>query len=90
MLLFRDHSEIDSLGNTLYTVYEAKVFAERVPSVGDNTNITIFYADGEWHKPTLEQEKLIRNKMSKYFPKPVLGKVFDEKELAEILKKDAE
>lgn len=45
VLLHRSHEEISRLGRALYCVYEAKRFAERIPSVGPATSIIVLHVD---------------------------------------------
>lgn len=40
-LMHRDHSEHDTLARTLYSVFEAKKYAQRISTVGPETRITI-------------------------------------------------
>src|ERR1043166_1543481 len=45
-LLNRSHSYVSTFARALYSVYEAKKFAEGAPSVGRSTQITILHNDG--------------------------------------------
>jgi hypothetical protein len=46
VMLQRKHMDIMELGRTIYTVYEAKKYAEGVSSVGTSTTIRVLYPDG--------------------------------------------
>jgi hypothetical protein len=44
-LLRRDQSDYTALHKTMYNIYESKKYAEKVPSVGDLTNIAVLFQD---------------------------------------------
>lgn len=45
-LLNREQRDLNSLGETIYGVFEAKKFAEGAPTVGKATGVSIFHKDG--------------------------------------------
>lgn len=52
VLLHRAHMGVNSQAQTLYTVYEAKKYAEGVTSVGSYTWMTVIHSDGRKERMT--------------------------------------
>jgi 20S proteasome alpha/beta subunit len=71
-LLHREQRETDSLPITLYNVYEAKQYAERVGSVGELTSITLLTIEGRIRMMLGDSGKeWLRQKFIELGPKPV-------------------
>jgi hypothetical protein len=68
-LLHRKHSDVDTLDEAIYAVYEAKKYAERVRSVGTYTSITVFKADGTFRSVSPEGKKKLEAQFFSYGPK---------------------
>lgn len=47
MLCIREQEVEDSLMETIYAVFEAKIMSEKVPGIGPSLTIEIFYPDGQ-------------------------------------------
>jgi 20S proteasome alpha/beta subunit len=72
-LMHREHDEMAALGTTLYSVYEAKKWAERNRTVGDQTAIDIIHGDGTTQLVTRNGKDLLDKKFAEYGPKAVPG-----------------
>jgi hypothetical protein len=72
-LLQREQIGVKSVTETLYNVYEAKKFAQRVPSVGDATTLGILTSAGRKHV-SQEGRRWLRKLYAEYGPKQ-----FDQK-----------
>jgi hypothetical protein len=70
-MLHRGHSDIDTLGKTLYSVYEAKKFAEGAPSVGKNTVQSVIYQDGRNELTSVKADNLLEAHYKKYGPRVI-------------------
>ncbi len=69
-LLKRNHISTMSLARTLYNVYEAKRFAEGVPSVGRATNIAVLTPEG-LEMVTPKGFEALETAYAKYGPTPI-------------------
>lgn len=69
----REQDSINSLGQTLYNVYEANSLSDKVPGVGRNyVNIDILYADGNLKTLSEEGYKYLKHQFKKKFgPKKI-------------------
>ncbi len=67
-LIHRQHSDIYGLERTLYCVYEAKCYAERVSSVNDWTHIAVFHRDGRFELLQPEGKAYFKKQYAKYAP----------------------
>ncbi len=80
VLLQRGHSDVKSLEETLYCVYEAKRYAERVSSVGKDTLLVIVYANGKTETVTPQGFEFLAKKFSEYGPRQLGNDIqLDEK-----------
>ena len=71
VLVHRAHDEMSPMNQSLYCVYEAKRYAERVRSVGKTTSLTIRYRDGSSHLVTAKGRELLSKKFDEYGPKEI-------------------
>jgi hypothetical protein len=71
MLLHRAHSDIRPFLQALYTVYEAKKFAEGARSVGQYTSIACCHADKERDILTFEGLSFLDSMYRKFGPQPL-------------------
>jgi len=90
VLLQRDQHELRPLDYTIYCAYEAKKYAEKVPSVGTDTTITVVDVYGRWEAIDLATRSQLRDLYLQYGPKPVapdlkleLGTLFAEERTPE-------
>ncbi len=80
VLMHRAHEDISHLGTTLYRVYEAKKYAERVRSVGPSTSITVIAEEGTPKMVFPSGRRYLQEQYEKYGPKEIQGEIeFDEK-----------
>lgn len=77
-LLSREHHNIETLERTLYSVFEAKKFAEGVPSVGTTTAIYVLYADGGVGYVTAEGNDFLEEQYKQFGPKKLCGDALSE------------
>jgi 20S proteasome alpha/beta subunit len=71
VLLHRGQNETKNIGETLYNVYEAKRYAERVGSVGPTTTIAILHQDKAPQVVTPEGMDDLAEKYKKFGPQSV-------------------
>lgn len=77
----RVQDSIDSLGRTLYNVYEANCLSDKVPGVGKKyLNIDILYADGTIKTLSDEGYEYLKELFEKYGPKRISEKKIEFKE----------
>ena len=74
-LLQRGHSDTNTLNNTIYCVYEAKRYAEKVPTVGKYTTIAIVGTDGKRTSISNEGLEFLATQFKEYGPKNIRGKI---------------
>jgi 20S proteasome alpha/beta subunit len=82
-LMHRQHDELAVLGTALYSVYEAKKWAERNRTVGDATSVDLLYRDGSRKMLTVNGLNLLDEKFAEYGPKEVPGDLALPKEIFE-------
>jgi hypothetical protein len=70
-LRHREYIQTADFEYALYSVFEAKKFAERVPSVGPSTLIDIMHRDGRRESVTDAGLEFLREEYQKYGPQPV-------------------
>lgn len=68
-LLRREISNVAEFGRALYEVYEAKIAAQRVGSVGTSTLISIIEEDGRRRTFNLDKMYYLQNQYAQYGPK---------------------
>ncbi len=78
VLLYRDQTGARGLETTLYSVYEAKKYAQRVPGVGQETTISILSPDGPWKQVGDKGRAYLEEQYEKFGPKEATGLKFDE------------
>jgi 20S proteasome alpha/beta subunit len=71
VLLQRRHIDTKELGLTIYTVYEAKKYAEEVSSVGKQTTVAVIYPDDPRLDIKGEGMESLAEKFKKYGPQPI-------------------
>jgi len=82
-LYHREQNEYNTLERTIYNVYEAKKYAERVPSVGELTGLYILNRDGK-RRVSEHTKDILEKTFAELGPKPVPedftipGGIFDE------------
>jgi hypothetical protein len=70
-LLQREQSEVCSLPSTIYQVYEAKRYAERVTSVGPNTLLTVVSSTGKERRVGDKAGELLEKAYEKFGPQQI-------------------
>jgi hypothetical protein len=71
VLLHRSHDETKLLSESIYSVFEAKKYAERVSSVGENTNIRIMDANGTMRSVGKEGITWLQARFEEFGPKHI-------------------
>jgi len=85
-LLSRAHNHLETLGRTIYSVYEAKKFSQGAPSVGEETSITILHQDGRHNLvSTTRGLAFLEEQYQKFGPKKVSRDLKVSPELVEKL-----
>ncbi len=75
-LMLREYSDVDSLPVALYKVFEAKKYAERVPSVGSYTSLCTLDSSKEFCTFTGAAKTVLANQYQKYGPQKINEKEF--------------
>jgi hypothetical protein len=70
-LMHRQHDELGLLGTSLYSVFEAKKWAERVRSVGDFTSISVLSSDGKFQRVSGSGKSFLEQQFNVFGPKTV-------------------
>lgn len=70
-LMARELDYLAPLGEALYCAFEAKKFAEGVPSVGEDTSVWVMTSDGDARPVTAEGRMLLDQKYEELGRKPV-------------------
>jgi hypothetical protein len=70
-LMHRQHDESTPLDLALYSVFEAKKWAERNKTVGDETSLQILYRGNKYRVVTKDGLKFLEKQFKKYGPKKV-------------------
>lgn len=71
VLLHRAHSDVSSTEEALYTVYEAKKYAEGATSVGSFTTITVIHADRRRQRLTKAGRDFLKQQYDRLGPKSI-------------------
>lgn len=71
-LLHRDHYDVFPLQSTIYCVYEAKRYAERVSTVGKTTYLSIMRPGNRFELLTRSGESYLNGQFEKYGPHTLL------------------
>jgi hypothetical protein len=70
-LLDREHHGMKSFGETIYSVYEAKKFAQGAPSVGEDTRLSVLHKTGEWELLSLKGHDFMETARQELDRKPI-------------------
>jgi hypothetical protein len=71
VLLYRAHTDINSLAQTIYTVYEAKKYAEGATSVGEFTTLSILHSDGSREQIMKTGRAILQTYYKKFGPQEI-------------------
>jgi hypothetical protein len=74
-LLHRQQAENLSLTTTLYNVYEAKKYAQRISSVGEETALSVLHKTGDRSVVRAEARRQLEEHYKKFGPQPTPEKV---------------
>lgn len=85
-LMHRDHTDDRSLARTLYCVLEAKIYAQRISTVGTGTVITIVHPDSEPQTVTDAADKHLGELFERFGPKELIEDEFPREVPKEFLK----
>ena len=77
VLIHRAHDELNSLGDALYHVYEAKKYAERVRSVGKATSLMIVMPNNVTSLVTTEGRAFLDRRFEEFGPKAINPETFE-------------
>jgi 20S proteasome alpha/beta subunit len=82
----RGHTDVKGKAEALYTVYEAKKFAEGIPSVGTDTTISLIFPDGRIDAVRHSGRQKLDLLYSKYGPQEFTDIEFDGDHFVTVLR----
>jgi hypothetical protein len=77
VMLHRNHNSISTKAQTLYCVYEAKRYAERVPSVGKHTYLVVYKSGDKGQEVLPEGIAFLDERFKKYGPQELVLQELD-------------